>query len=101
MVANLYALISTDPKGLKRAIDPVGPLNDWYTTELFMRADAVVCCWGAGGAGKRADSILRQLPMYNCEPLVIGLTKGGEPRHPLRTAYGKFQRLADLRIARA
>ena len=45
-VVNLFALMSTDPKALLKADDPVGPDNDVAIRAALEIADTVVPAWG-------------------------------------------------------
>jgi hypothetical protein len=81
--ANLFAFRSTDPGTLKVCSDPVGPENDWWLTELALLARDVVCCWGNPGLGRRADSVLRELPRLGRDPKALRLSATRTPR-PLR-----------------
>lgn len=85
MVANLYALRSTDPKALWAHADPVGPENDEYLADLARKYGDVVCAWGAIA---RPDRVARfHEIMESVRPAVrlwcLGTTKSGAPRHPL------------------
>jgi len=82
-VTNIFGLRSTDPKGLKRIIDPNGPDNDRVIADLCEWCDRVVVAWGAHG-------IYQQRSRYVIERLIgprtfycLGKTKGGHPKHPL------------------
>lgn len=80
-MANLYAYRATDPKSLRTAEDPVGPRNDHWLAALAARAQLVVAAWGAwpgpdSQRPARAAALVGRLH-------VLGLTKRGEPRHPL------------------
>lgn len=81
---NLFALISTDPKKLRLAPDPVGVGNDNYIREAAGRASMIVCAWGAFGTllgrDREVITILQQFGELYC----IGTTKDGHPWHPLR-----------------
>src|SRR5690606_15224537 len=84
-VLNLYALRSTDPKGLWRVADPVGPENDRYLTSHAMAASnsgwPFVAAWGANAKPERVAHV-RRLPGMR-SPSSLGVTKDGAPRHPL------------------
>ena len=80
-VVNLFALRATSPNALRASSDPVGPDNDSFLRERT-HAEYVVAAWGAhGGLHGRSHEVraaLRHLPL-----LCLGVTPGGEPRHPL------------------
>ncbi len=82
-VANLYALRSTDPAALWRAADPVGPDNDAVLTACAMVHEGapLVAAWGAHAKPRRVRHVL-QLPGFE-RLQVLGVTKSGQPRHPL------------------
>lgn len=84
-VLNLYALRSTDPKGLWCVADPVGPENDRYLTSHAMAAHnsgwPFVAAWGVNAKPDRVAQVLRLPGMLALS--VLGLTKAGAPRHPL------------------
>ena len=75
-VANLFAFRSASPKELLAVTDPVGPLNDSYLAEALNRTSDVVVGWGALGIMSRTREAYRG---SQC----LGITGGGEPRHPL------------------
>ena len=89
-VINLFALIATDPKELKDANDPVGPDN-----KLILRgplALPVVVGWGANinrcPRGEYMTKIIEARARKEPDEwYCLGLTKEGEPRHPLRISY--------------
>jgi len=89
-VLNLYALRSTDPKGLLAVEDPVGPENDHWIAETVGGAGLVVVAWGTipyvrvSGGNKRTESTLKLLRKHSPVPVkCLGTTKDGFPRHPL------------------
>jgi len=80
-VVNLYALRSTDPAGLWKSTDPVGPQNDAAILRATQRASLVVCAWGANAKPARVAQVrelLMETPLHH-----LGRTKAGMPRHPL------------------
>ena len=81
-VVNLFALRATDPRELRRHPDPVGACND-RVIDAHARG-LVVVAWGAGGAlgGRDADAA-RILEAAGVTPVCLGVTAGGQPRHPL------------------
>jgi len=81
---NLFAYRSTDPKVLmdpNLGYDPVGPKNDEFLRLYTESSDQVIAAWGANGAfqtrGEYVDGLL-DYPMA-----CLGVTKSGQPRHPL------------------
>jgi hypothetical protein len=82
-IGNLFALRSTDPKKLRLVADPVGPGNDTELLSMAVRADLVVCGWGAhGGLHGRDRSVLKLLEPY-AALYALRLTNAGAPGHPL------------------
>jgi hypothetical protein len=84
LATNLFAWCSTDPSGLRDTDDPVGPANDAAIAEAARGAAVVVCAWGARGTYLgRASEVLRMLGALGMTPRCLGLTRSGEPAHPL------------------
>ena len=86
-VCNLFALRSPYPKALKASQDPVGAENDTWTVWNAREADVIVCAWGNHGSLLGRNTQVQQ--MLEQEGLSgkmrhLGLTKMGQPRHPLR-----------------
>lgn len=86
-VCNLFAMRSPYPKALREIRDPVGPENDEWILWNAREADMIVCAWGNNGGHLDRDSRVRR--MLEGEGLAgkmrhLGLTKSGQPRHPLR-----------------
>jgi len=82
VMLNLFALVSTDPKVMLKHPDPVGSMNNDHILKVCEAAAAVVCCWGDHGNHlRRADSILELLAPFELK--CLGITKRGQPRHPL------------------
>lgn len=86
--ANLFALVSTDPTGLRTFDgDPVGPDNDDWIRTIAQRCGKVILCWGGTG-GVYEERAQHVLGMLDHIPLwCFGKTRGGHPRHPSRIAY--------------
>lgn len=80
-MVNLYALRSTDPRGLWVSPDPVGPLNDAHLLQAAQESSRVVAGWGAHARAPRVAEVGRLLGGVGLEHL--GLTLGGAPKHPL------------------
>ena len=86
-IVNLFAWRTTDPAALRRAADPVGPGNDAALLRGMRWADAILCGWGATGVLGGRDAAVRLL-LGRRALWHLGLTAGGQPRHPLYLAYG-------------
>lgn len=83
VVVNLFALVSTDPRGLAQHPDPIGERNDDTLAGVVdLDTSAVVVAWGCIGGRypDRVDSVTNRL---HDGTLCLGLTKGGHPKHPL------------------
>jgi hypothetical protein len=83
-VVNLFALVSPDPRALRAAPDPVGPGAD---AALEAVAGFVLCGWGNHGrlAG-RGEAVAARLRARGVALHNLGLTRHGQPRHPLYVA---------------
>lgn len=79
-VVNLFALRATDPGELREAEDPIGPEND--KTILSYAHWRIVAAWGAHGGYRDRDKAVLEM-LKNSELQYFGLTKTGQPRHPL------------------
>lgn len=99
-VLNLFAYRATYPTELAIIADPVGPENDSYLEKYLgmrlwgdNRFEMMIAAWGDGGLrkGLRRER-WREVVSIICgdmgDPLHhIGLTKAGQPKHPLRIGY--------------
>lgn len=80
VMLNLFGLRSTQPEGLKRTSDPVGPDNDEWLRWASSRVALTVCCWGSFSmAAHRATAAKRLLGDTRC----LGTNADGQPKHPL------------------
>jgi hypothetical protein len=83
-VVNLFALRATDPHALAGHPDPCGPENDDFIREAIGRASVLVAAWGAHKlAASRAAHVLKLVADAGLEPMCLGVTKDGYPKHPL------------------
>lgn len=85
IMLNLFAWRSTDPAGMKSAVDPIGPRN----TEVLLNETvgrAVLCAWGTHGSflgrGPEVASLLKDRLLF-----ALAVTKDGHPKHPLYSSY--------------
>jgi hypothetical protein len=82
LMLNLFAYRSTDPAGLRKVLDPVGPENDRVLREVLDNPDAlIVAAWGVHGKYLSRDAEVRRL--FKGRLHHLGLTKDGHPKHPL------------------
>lgn len=92
VVANLFALISTDPTWLVTHPHPIGMENDYVLQGIAQGAQAdgyqhgkeaiVVVAWGAKAPPDRVASVVHQ-HLAGVKLMCLGTTKHGHPRHPL------------------
>jgi len=83
-VVNLFAIVSPDPSILRTHPDPVGPGNDEHILDVGIQAKLVVFGWGAFPmAAARAREVASLLAASGVTPWCLGVTKAGQPRHPL------------------
>lgn len=81
-VVNIYALVSTDPRGLREVIDPVGIKNDFHILKAIKEADIIVVGWGSCTfAVERAKQIKKMLRKFSVQ--CLGTNTDGSPKHPL------------------
>jgi hypothetical protein len=89
-VTNIFAWRDTDPRKMRAATDPVGPLNDAAIRDGAAWADQVIAAWGTHGAhldrGAAVEALLRDADRSVHH---LGLTKHGHPKHPLYIAYAR------------
>jgi hypothetical protein len=89
-VTNIFAFRATDPQLMRAAADPVGPANDAAILDSLPWADAVVCAWGNHGLhqgrGPRVEAMMRAAGARLSH---LGLTRQGQPTHPLYVAYDR------------
>ncbi|MBB5517172.1 hypothetical protein FHS89_003219 [Rubricella aquisinus] len=87
-VCNIFAYRATDPKVMRAAADPIGPGNDAAIMAGCDWAKAVVAAWGTHGAHlDRGPAVADMLHRAGIEPLTLGLSKHGHPKHPLYIGY--------------
>lgn len=84
MMGNLFAYRATAPDDMKAQSDPIGPDNNRHLLRLARRSHPVVCAWGADGDWlERWMEVAKLLGRDDIHPWCLGLTKSGQPRHPL------------------
>ena len=95
LVMNLFARVGPDPSLLRRAPDPVGEHTDgWLATGLawlaaqppdpFGPPPRIWVGWGQrGGLHGRSEQVWDGLRCWDGDVVCVGLTRQGQPRHPL------------------
>lgn len=92
IVGNAFAYRSTDVKELAKCNDPVGEANLSHLANIIRKADILVPCWGntskVPGHLRHIISALKIELLESEKPVkVFGLTKAGDPKHPLMLGY--------------
>lgn len=82
VVVNLYAYRATSPADMLAAADPVGPECDRWIESWAERVDGPrVVAWGANARPARVAEFRYLTQPHEFDAL--GVTKDGQPRHPL------------------
>jgi hypothetical protein len=81
VMLNLFAFRATDPRDLRRAIDPIGPDNDEHLVAEVRHADRIIACWGDHGRFLERDRQVSDLLGVSFECLFRN--RSGAPHHPL------------------
>lgn len=88
LVWNLFAYRATDPKDMKAADDPVGPLNDLAIRTGVDAAAVNVAGWGAHGSHLNREFHVREmLARHGARLHAIDFTAQNLPRHPLYLSF--------------
>lgn len=92
IVGNVFAFRSTDVKALADAADPFGDDIGDHVTSIIEEADILVPCWGRTDKVppqlRHAFDVLMDALVSSGKPVMhFGLTKGGDPKHPLMLGY--------------
>ena len=89
-VINIFAHRATDPKDLKKALAPNGPLNDKTLIDTTKSAEMTICAWGSHGTHLDRDKQVRSLLKgADIHTHILALTKYDQPRHPLYISYAQ------------
>jgi hypothetical protein len=90
-VRNVFALRATDPTGLLRHPDPFGPENEDYlmSARNVSLLTILVLGWGTKKGGKRLAHHYKRAENACViqKPYCFGVTKDGDPGHPLYLPY--------------
>ncbi len=103
LFVNLFAYRSTDAKALKTPkVDIVGPENDAWISTMLCLHDDVILAWGAHYpklTAPRAARVAELLKLHNREAWCLGITKNGQPKHPLTLGYNTPRERIDWEAA--
>jgi hypothetical protein len=83
LIVNLFAFRDTDPRNLRSAPDAVGAANDDVLRVLTRVGAQTIVAWGSHGALHGRSAHVG--PLLSA-PKCLGITRSGEPRHPLYVA---------------
>lgn len=91
IMTNAFAFRATLPKDMRKASDPVGPMNDWVLRHTAVSCERVIACWGAlsnfpRSLRHRAASIRIMLRDAERPVYCLGRNDDGSPKHPLYVA---------------
>lgn len=92
VVGNVFAYRATDVKQLASVDDPFGDDIGDRTTDIINDADILVPCWGDTGKVPPKlqfafDVLMDELVSSGKPVRHFGLTKAGDPKHPLMLGY--------------
>ena len=92
IVGNVFAYRSTDVKKLADVEDPYGDDIGEYISDIIEEADILVPCWGniskVPPQLRGAFDVLMAALIGSGKPVRhFGLTKAGDPKHPLMLGY--------------
>jgi hypothetical protein len=95
-VTNIFAFRATDPRVMRAAADPVGPMNDPAILQAALWADQIICAWGTHGAHLNRGLAVAAALRNTDKPLFhLGLSQQGHPKHPLYIGYDQQPALWD------
>ncbi len=88
-VVNIFALRSTDPKGLYELFNPEGNDNNAAIYDAVQESEIAICAWGTHGKlEKRGASICSLLRCFFPKKIhYLKLNADGSPAHPLYLPY--------------
>ena len=92
IVGNVFAFRATDVRELAAARDPIGRLNNDHIASIVADADILVPCWGNRAKvppDLRSNFrwLLHLLHASGKPVMAFGLSKTGDPMHPLMLGY--------------
>lgn len=89
VITNLFAFRATNPRVMRACPLPHGKANDKHILRVAKDAKAIVVAWGNRGTHCHRDrEVLELIRPYKKKLFCLGLTKIGQPRHPLYVRRG-------------
>lgn len=82
-VVNIFAYRATDPVIMKKAEDPIGPLNNEFIKEAVDSASLIVAAWGAHGTHRGRGREVATKLLKDTTLTCLETIEGGHPKHPL------------------
>ena len=83
-MTNVFAFRATDPEVMKREENPMGMDNVHHLISNGSKAGIVIAAWGVHGVhSKQGDAIKLRFEISGIKLHHLGLTKNGQPKHPL------------------
>jgi hypothetical protein len=82
-VVNLFAYRATDYRELFKVNDPIGEENNRFLLQAVERCSTIVLGWGNRGTFLNRDRQFIQVLTGRNDVYCLGITKDGQPRHPL------------------
>lgn len=81
-IVNLFAYRTPHPQNLRQVSDPIGQDNDRILSTFAQTVDRIILAWGNWGHLHGRDQAVISL-LSEAELCCFGLTKQGQPIHPL------------------
>lgn len=89
---NVFSFVSTKVRGLATCAEARGPDYFGHLVGVIDEADVVIACWGSRDKVPKPlrhhiDEMCNLLAVTTKPVLTFGLTKSGDPMHPLMLGY--------------
>ena len=99
-VVNLFAYSATDYRELIKVSDPIGEENNYFLLHAVERCSTVVLGWGNRGMLLGRDRQVMSLLIGRNDVHCLGITKDGQPLHPLYVKSDTNLELFSMSISR-
>lgn len=88
-VTNIFAFRATQPEDMLYAEDPIGPDNNRIILAEAQTCGIVICAWGNHGDHFQRNQYILFSLLYELRHKLhaLGMTKAGNPQHPLYLPY--------------